>query len=126
MAFIETIIFAFIGLAIASLIGAIILRAATKWVLKTDTPFGEAYITFFIACLINFAISVVMALLMGEDVTSLLMFPIGFLIQSGIISARLQTTFGQACQVSLAMIAVWFGIVLGVGGIIFAIISAMG
>lgn len=55
------------------------------------------------------------------DGRTLLMFAMGFLVQSGMIAARLQTTFGKVCLVSLTMMAVAAGIVLLIGGVVMVL-----
>jgi len=131
MEIIGALIGALIGAAIGSLIGAIILRAAAKWVIKEDIAFGNAYVTVFIAYLINTVIGFIVGFAVGAATQSMeavnamtiLMLPVGFLIQSGIIASRLKITFGKACLVSLAMIAVVIGIAIVLGGIIFVIMQ---
>ena len=123
-----------IGAFIGSLIGAIVLRAASKWVAKMDVPFGRAYWTVFNCTIVNFTLGFVLGLVVGYttgsteavNVLSIIMFPIGFFIQSGIISSRLKLSFGKACLVSLTMIGIVLGIALVVGLIIFLIMQATG
>jgi hypothetical protein len=126
---IETLIEAFIIVAKAAiviLIQAIILRAAAKWVLEEDILFGNAYVTAFISCLNYIVIDLVVSELVVRfvvgaatqpmDVVNTIIFPImlpvWFLIQAGIISWRLKTSFRKACLVLLAMIAMIFWILL--------------
>ena len=130
MEIIGALFVALIAALILSLIGAIILRAAAKWVIKEDITFGNAYATVFIAYVVNTIIGFVLGFgavvathsKEAVDAMSLLMLPVGFLIQSGIIASRLKTPFGKACLISLAMIAVAIGIMMAVGVIIFIII----
>jgi hypothetical protein len=64
----------------------------------------------------------------GKEVLSLLMLPMGFLIQSGIISNSLETDYGAACLVSLVMYVIWFVIIVVLVGILlcFAPLKASG
>ena len=128
------IIVALIGAAFASLIGAVILREAAKWVIKEDVAYGNAYITVFSFVAFNMVIGKVIVFCVGEvglsfglKALTLLMLPVGFLIQSAIISMGLKTSFGKACLIALAMTAVIIGILIMVGVIIFVmpLISGM-
>ena len=82
-----------IGLAVASLISAIVLRTAAQWMKKLVIPFGSAYATIFSAGLVNMVIGFVLgfavAAASGGKPGSLLglqvaMFLIGFLIQAAL------------------------------------------
>lgn len=117
---------ALVGGLIGSLIGAIVLRAASKWVAKLDVPFGMAYWTVYISFIVNFILGFVVGLdpLDAKEAVSVLqiiLLPVGFFIQSGIISSRLRLSFGKACLVSITMIGIFLGIVLAAGLIIFFI-----
>lgn len=108
-----------IGTMIASLIGAILLRADAKWVQKIDVPFSNAYVTSPLAGIVNVIIGFLVGFVARAGtwsqeaviVASLLMWPVGFLIQSVFVSSRIRIPFGRACLVSLAMI----GIALEIG-----------
>ena len=124
------IIVALIEAAFASLIGAVILREAAKWVIKEDVAYGNAYITVFLFVAFNMVIGFgvgEVGLWFGLKALTLLMLPVGFLIQSAIISMGLKTSFGKACLIALAMTAVIIGILIMVGVIIFVmpLISGM-
>lgn len=103
-----------IGGCLGALVGAIILRAAAKWVEKTDVPFGSAFVTTLIILVTQLVIGGGIGFVVGSTTHSqdavngaaLLMWPVGFCIQSGIISARMGIAFGRACLVSLAMLAI--------------------
>lgn len=115
-----------IGVTLGSLIGAIILRAAAKWVLKEDIAFGNAYLTALMCYLLSVGLSIVIlpiaaasGSLLAANIMTILSIPVNFLIQSSIISARLKTSFGKACLVSLMMLAIVIGIFIIVTGIVF-------
>jgi len=102
-----------IGLIIGGLIGAILLRAAAKWVLKEDIAFGSAFgtvLTFtFINFLIGFLIGIATSSARSGEViliATVLSWILGFFMQSWIISARHNTSFGRACLVSLTMLGI--------------------
>ncbi len=118
---------------IGSLIGAIVLRAASQWVAKLDVPFGKAYWTVFICSIVNFILGYVLGFVVGSTdsteavaVLQIILLPVGFFIQSGIISSLLEISFGKACLVSITMIGIFLGIALVVGLIIFLIMQATG
>jgi hypothetical protein len=118
-----------IGATIFSLIGAIMLRAGAQWVIKQDVHFRKAYTTMLLASIVNVSLGYFLGLLIGSatqsadavNAASLLIYPVGFFIQSGFISYRLRTAFGSACLISLAMIAIGVVITVAVGGIILGI-----
>jgi uncharacterized protein YacL len=109
-----------IGAVIGSLITAIVLRAAAKWVQKIEVPYGQAYVTVLFPNLINVVLGSIVGYAVGSatqsmeavNVTALLMIPVGFLIQSGFISSRLEIPFNRACLVVLTMAAI--GIAIGI------------
>jgi hypothetical protein len=116
-----------IGLVISSFIFAFLLRAAAYFVLGDHVNFGTAFMTIMVGNLIN-CVLIVSASFMygavngsaeGSQVLSLTMLPIAFLIQSGVISSNLDTDYGTACLVSLAMYAIWFVIGIILGGAIY-------
>ena len=80
-----------IGCFLGSLISAVFLRAASKWVVKLEVPFGKAYWIVFSAFVINFIIGFIFGLLaeskgsIGPAEILFLLMPVGFLIQSLII-----------------------------------------
>lgn len=120
-----------IGTAIGSLIGAMLLRAAAQWIIKEDVAFGKAYGAMFITYLINSFIGLVAGAIVIEgskDPDSLILpafavlFPVGFLIQSVIITAALRTKFRSACIISLTM----FGIILGVIALVLGYLKITG
>ena len=122
-----------VGALIGSLIGAILLRAASKWVAKLDVPFGKAYWTIFISFVVNFVLGFVLGFVVGATgsieairVLQVILLPVGFLIQSGIISSRLELSFGKACLINITMVGIALGITLVVGLLIFLIMQATG
>lgn len=125
---------AFFGGLIGCLIGAILLRAASHWVVKLDVPFGKAYWTVFIAFIVNFILGYflgfVAAFTTGStevvDALSVIMLPVGFLIQSGIIGSRLKLSFGKACLVNITMIGIALGIAFAIGIFIFLLMTVTG
>ena len=117
---ITIIIIQLIGVAIASLVTAIFLRAAAKWVQKMDVSYGNAYVTTLFAGAVNAILGSVLGFAIGARSQSpdaangaaLLMIPVCFLVQSGFISSRLKIPFGRACLVSFTMIAIGVAILL--------------
>ena len=115
-----TLIFALIFAVIGSLIGAIMLRAAAWWVEKMDVSFGDACVTVILAGITISILGFVVGLAVGAGMrsygtvstASLLMYPMGFLILSGFVSARIQIPFGRACLVSLIMLGAFLAIYL--------------
>jgi len=125
-----------IVLLIGSFIGAFVLRGGAYFVLREHVEFGTAFMTMLVANLINMiagflvgaGYGVATGSAEGSEVLSLLMLPVGFLIQSGIISNSLETDYGAACLVSLVMYVIWFLIIVVLVGILlcFAPLSASG
>ena len=129
---INQLIRSFIGCFVWSLVGAVTLRAAAKWVQKLEVGFGNAYVTVLLSALANLALGCVIgfAVAVTHGTASQLLtviaiaLPVGFLVQSGIVSSRLQIPFARGCLVSLAMIGVAIGISL-VAGIIGSVIAKL-
>jgi hypothetical protein len=116
----ELLVTALLAGLIGSLIGAVLLRAAAKWVARLDVPFGKAYWTVYIAYICNFALAHLLGSAVAYDTNSIgavnvlqvIVLPVGFLIQSGIISSRLELSFGKGCLISITMIGIALAIVL--------------
>jgi len=123
-----------IGLAIGSLIGAIFLRIAASWVLWEEVPFAEAYVTALLSYVINGLLGFGIGLIFGaitqaadsHHLISLLMLPIGFLVQSSVISSRLDTDYGSACLITLVMTLISFLVAVIIGVMFFAVFLAAG
>ena len=96
----DAISYMLIAIAISSLIGALILRRAAKWVALVEVPYFRAYFTLVIAAVIGVGIELPMehaALSLGADELTLGMLelalaPIQFLIQALVIRWRLELT----------------------------------
>jgi hypothetical protein len=122
-----------IGLVVGSCISAFVLRAAAYFVLGDHVGFGSAFTTSLVANLINgvlgfgagFIYGAVNGSAEGSQVLSLVILPVTFLIQSGVISSNLDTDYGAACLVSLAMYAIWFVIGIIIVGAIFVFFAPM-
>ena len=69
--------------------------------------------------IVIFPIAAASGSLLAVNIMTILSIPVNFLIQSSIISARLKTSFGKACLVSLMMLAIVIGIFIIVTGIVF-------
>ncbi len=126
----ETISYMLTAIAIAGLIGAFILRLATKWVTLVEVPYFRAYFTLVIAAVIGIVIQLPMqfaALSLGADELALGMLelalaPIQFLIQALVIRWRLELTFSESLLVSLVMIGIVIGLVVVIVGVLVAIL----
>ena len=136
-----------VGLAIGVLVGAIILRAAVKWVLKYDIAFGEACKITLIAGGINMVVSIVLGMLFavvagsGDEraaqtargLSSIVSLPIGFLISSAIYGAMLKfpetdmpVGFGKGALVTLVSYAIGLAIGIVIAVIVIGLIFATG
>lgn len=106
------IVIALIGLAIGCLIGAVFLRAAAQWVVSLDVPFGEAYVTVFISWLIGMGVGFLLQLIVvAIPAVQFLSFPIGLLVQAGVICWRLSVTFGKALLICLVMMVLSIAVI---------------
>ena len=99
-------------LMIVVLIGAGFLWAAAKLVERSfDVPFGKAYTTTIISLLSGIGVGFLLlgfALLMPDVLflfVPFLAFPIGILVQAGVLSRRLSDTFRKALLMSLVIMA---------------------
>jgi hypothetical protein len=99
------IVYALIGLAIGGvIIGTVFLRAAAQWVASLDVPFGKAFATVFISSLIGIVVGFLLQLIVVEmPAVQFLSFPIGLLVQAGVLCLLLSITFGKALLISLVM-----------------------
>lgn len=109
------------AVVIGSLVSAVVLRAAAKWVQNLDVPYGQAYITVLLPGLITVILCPILLAALhsatqlmeaANPAALLLMVPVGFLILSGFISLLLEIPFSRACLVALAMAAIGFAMVV--------------
>ena len=118
------VIHLFINTMIASFIGALILKVAVKLVQKLRIAYWDAYLTVFLAGIVNIFMGLAAGLSMGRVVLSItvlcviipVMLSAQFLIQAGFISLRANIPFGRACLVTLVMV----GIILIIAAVLFA------
>lgn len=118
--------------SIGSLIGSIILRAAAKWAENLDFPFGEAYATVLFTFLINIAIGVPIGFIVGasgggrsaELAMQAFLLPVGFLVQSGMISSRHNLPFAKGLKIAGFMYLISLLICVVLGGVAFALLYA--
>ena len=118
-----------VTVALISLINAVLLRAAAKWVIKKNIAFGMAYLTVFvpfaIAAGIRFLIErgVGVAVQSTEEfnVMQVVMLVVTFLILSGVIATNLKISFGKASLLAVTMAA----ICIGIGGIVAIVVIAV-
>ena len=119
-----------IVIAISSLIGALILRLAARWVALVEVPYFRAYFTVIIAAIIGVGIELpaqYVALSLGADefalgMLELALVPIHFLLQALVIRWRLELTFSESLLVCLVMIGITIGLALVIGGVLVAIL----
>jgi hypothetical protein len=111
---ITLLLFQLFGMAIGSLIAAVILRAVVKWVEGETVEYGTAYVTMLLigiaTTLLRFSTTIGVALgtqsLDAVRMASFGIIPVAILIQVGIISKMLEIEFGRAFLVVLAMLGV--------------------
>lgn len=101
---------------------------------KLEVGFGNAYVMVLLSAIASLVLGAIVGFGVGAATQSmdavyavslLVTPPVGFVIQSGIISSRLQIPFGRGCPVSLAMIGVAIGIFLVVSIVVYIIASIL-
>ncbi len=119
-----------IVIAISSLIGALILRLAAKWVALVEVPYFRAYFTLVIAAVISVAIELpvgYVAALLGADelvagILGLALVPVHYLVQTLVIRWRLELTFSESLLVGLVMIGITIVLALIIVGILVGLL----
>ncbi len=115
-----------IVIAVSSLIGALILRLAAKWVALVEVPYFRAYFTLVIAAVISVAIELpvgYVAALLGADelvagILGLALVPVHYLVQTLVIRWRLELTFSESLLVGLVMIGITIVLALIIVGML--------
>ena len=106
------ILFTPIALLIGGLTGAIFLRAAAQWVASLDVPLGKALGIVFLSCAIGIVVGFLLKLIvLAMPAVQFLSFPIGLIVQAGVIRWILPVTFGKALLISLVMWALYIVVV---------------
>ena len=139
------------GIAIETVIGAVLLRAAITFYNKMaggasspgsvpEPAFGKAMWIIFGSTVFQMVVG---GLVIGistdagpvasgaggkgvDFVAQLLSFPVGLLIMAGVLSAKLPTTFGRAILVALCYLLVALlvvGALVGIAVLVFAVVS---
>ncbi len=122
----DAISYMLIVIAISSLIGALILRLAAKWVTLVEVPYFRAYFTLVIAAVISVAIELpvgyVAASLRADElvigILGLALVPLHYLVQTLVIRWRLELTFSESLLVGLVMIGITIVLALIIVGIL--------
>ncbi|HNY27693.1 MAG TPA: hypothetical protein PKH31_09960 [Candidatus Sumerlaeota bacterium] len=91
-----------IGVAVVSLLGALLLMLALYWVAKKEVSYGEACGTMFLALVATLMVRFGIEFLLGK-IAPLFLSLLGFLVFSAIISAKIRISFGRAILVVSAM-----------------------
>jgi len=120
-----------VGMLITSLIGAVILRAGAAWVEQKDVKYADAYVTMLLGGIATLILGVALRPAVGaalhldletaSRVAFLPTFLLAFLIQAGLIRARLGISFRRACLVCVVMLAVAAALALSVAVLAFLI-----
>ena len=124
------------GLAIGGTIGAVVLRAAASWAEGIDIPFGSAFATAVIAGFVNALIGGVAGFAYGLATAApgqppnllplqIVLFPVGILVQSAVISQRHSLTFGKGFKISLFMLLIAIIIGIVVAAVVFGVMALM-
>jgi hypothetical protein len=123
---------ALVALSILVLVGAVLLRAAAKWAERLDLPFWSSVETVSIYTLGGCALGFVMAYLASlvgdvpkQHVLQGTVAPLGFLLQSAVISGRHRVSFGKGIKISIFMMLVSLLVGIAVGVVTIGIFSVM-
>lgn len=108
------------AVAFWSLFGAVILRVVARRIQKVDLLFSKAYKVVVSAGIASELLGFVVCGIVADNTSSryaancavLLMFLVGFLIQSSFVSSELQIPYSRGCLVSLAMLGISIAIIL--------------
>jgi hypothetical protein len=124
----EQLIQALLACLVASLLGAILLRAASEWVTKTEVPFRMAYWTECVYCVVYVVLGLALCTVIGVmgsteavRILEIVLLPVGFVLHSGIVSWKLNISFVKASLVSLTMMGTALGIGFVVGVLILLV-----
>ncbi len=117
--------------AAVCLFAAAILRTTSRWVAGADVPYGQAYFTVFVPCLIvvglrtllGFAEAVVTVSESNLAIMAIAMAPVTFLIQVLVVKWWVTVSFWEAILITLIMSALVVGLVAIVVLIFFGAFS---
>ncbi|MGO9467479.1 MAG: hypothetical protein ACLQIB_40935 [Isosphaeraceae bacterium] len=120
-----------VGVLIASLVGAVILRAGAAWVEQKDVKYSDAYVTMLLCGIATLMLRVVLRPAVGatfhvdmEVASRVAIVPtilLAFLIQAGLIGARHEIRFRRACLVCLVMLVLSAALALTIAGVAYLI-----
>jgi hypothetical protein len=143
-----------VGLAIETLLGAVLLRAAVALYNKMaggasspgsvpEPAFGKAMWVIFASTVLQLVVGgLFIGISTGAEpvaagaggkgvdvVAQLISFPVGLLIMAAVLSAKLPTTFGRAilvtlCYLLLALLVV--GVLVGIAALVFGVTTGAG
>jgi|HubBroStandDraft_6_1064221.scaffolds.fasta_scaffold399626_2 hypothetical protein len=122
------------GAIVGSLVGAILLRAGAEFAENLQIKFGDAFLTVFLASLANGAVAVLIGVAYGaasppaefRRVAFICCYPLSFLIQSVIISARHNLSFWKGLRISFYIALIWVVLLIAVAIVVIPILYLMG
>lgn len=118
-----------------SLFGAVLLRAAVHIAGDASVGFGNAFMTNVLSWFLTAGVAVGLAVaLTGAGITGpqhfkaivLLLIPVSFLSQAGVISNRLSLSFGKSCFVTFLMGAIGVGLGICIQLVVLLIRTVLG
>lgn len=117
-----------------SLVGAIILRMAAKWVADLEVTYLKAFVTLVISQFLSIIVGVVLGIMIGlsgadEEMANTLLlalYPIGFLVQTGVIAWRFQVTLGKALLMNFVLLAAAIALGVLAGILVFGFLMMSG
>jgi hypothetical protein len=94
------------GALVGSLVGAILLRAGAEFAENLQIKFGDAFLTVFLATMANGTVAFVIGVAYAaavpppefRKVAFIAFYPVAFLIQSAVISARHNLTYWRTAN----------------------------
>jgi len=133
----EVIIIVLISYLAGSFISAILLKISAKWVQNFDLTIGKSYKIMLVINIINVVLGIVILAILAIigiadylpiridgptaiSIASILMGPVGFLVQSKLLSSRLKIAFSRGCLISFAMTGIVIGVLFAIRIVIFA------
>jgi hypothetical protein len=124
--------FDLIGILIGSLVSAVLLVQAFKWIEKRTVAFPRVFFAAFVGSILSIVLQLTAVSIFEQAgrttriAASFALIPIIFAIQAGLVAAFTHTRFARACLISFVALIVGVAVIAGIALLVWGMARLMG